>query len=50
MGSGLKSFAAILVVLIASVMTTDLASAHGGGLDRNGCHHNNRTGDYHCHR
>ncbi|WP_226633085.1 excalibur calcium-binding domain-containing protein [Novosphingobium profundi] len=24
--------------------------AHPGGLDRSGCHHNRRTGDYHCHR
>jgi hypothetical protein len=24
--------------------------AHPGGLDVNGCHHNRRTGDYHCHR
>ncbi len=24
--------------------------AHGGGLDSEGCHHNRRTGDYHCHR
>ncbi len=24
--------------------------AHGGGLDANGCHHNRKTGDYHCHR
>src|SRR5690606_23377158 len=24
--------------------------AHGGGLDRNGCHINHSTGDYHCHR
>lgn len=23
---------------------------HGGGLDQNGCHHNRKTGDYHCHR
>lgn len=23
---------------------------HPGGLDANGCHHNRRTGDYHCHR
>ena len=23
---------------------------HGGGLDRYGCHHNRKTGDYHCHR
>jgi hypothetical protein len=23
--------------------------AHGGGLDRNGCHTNRKTGEYHCH-
>ncbi|KRG71683.1 excalibur calcium-binding domain-containing protein [Pseudoxanthomonas dokdonensis] len=27
-----------------------LALAHSGGLDRHGCHHNRKTGDYHCHR
>lgn len=26
------------------------APAHPGGLDANGCHHDRRTGDYHCHR
>jgi hypothetical protein len=26
------------------------AFAHGGGLDAQGCHHNRKTGDYHCHR
>ena len=26
------------------------ASAHGGGLDKNGCHTNRKTGEYHCHR
>lgn len=25
------------------------ASAHGGGLDRHGCHHDRRNGGYHCH-
>lgn len=24
--------------------------AHGGGHDKNGCHTNRKTGDYHCHR
>ena len=24
--------------------------AHGGGLDRNGCHHDRRNGGIHCHR
>lgn len=26
------------------------AFAHGGGLDKNGCHTNRKTGEYHCHR
>ncbi len=26
------------------------AYPHGGGLDASGCHHNRKTGDYHCHR
>lgn len=25
-------------------------SAHGGGLNKDGCHKNRKTGDYHCHR
>lgn len=29
---------------------SDLSSAHGGGLDKNGCHTNRKTGEYHCHR
>ena len=24
--------------------------AHGGGLNKQGCHNNLSTGDYHCHR
>ncbi len=35
---------ALLYVLPAVVF------AHGGGLDASGCHHNRKTGDYHCHR
>ena len=26
------------------------AAAHGGGLNRDGCHNERRTGGYHCHR
>ena len=33
----------ILIVPIA-------AHAHGGGLNKEGCHNNRKTGDYHCHR
>lgn len=26
------------------------ADSHGGGLNAEGCHHNRKTGDFHCHR
>ncbi|MGE8281445.1 MAG: excalibur calcium-binding domain-containing protein [Stenotrophomonas sp.] len=26
------------------------AAAHSGGLNKDGCHTNRSTGDYHCHR
>ena len=34
-----------LIVLAAFIL-----SAHGGGLDRNGCHNDRKRGGYHCHR
>ncbi|MGN6155396.1 MAG: excalibur calcium-binding domain-containing protein [Sphingomicrobium sp.] len=41
-------------VLLASpfvaVSASSPTSAHPGGLDANGCHHNRKTGDNHCHR
>lgn len=27
-----------------------VVSAHSGGLNKQGCHNNTKTGDYHCHR
>lgn len=41
------SVAAIAGGLVAA---TGTAWAHSGGLDKNGCHTNRKTGDYHCHR
>jgi hypothetical protein len=35
-----------LIVIIPVVP----AAGHPGGLDANGCHHNRKTGGYHCHR
>ena len=32
------------------VLLAPAASAHGGGLNSEGCHNNRKTGDYHCHR
>jgi hypothetical protein len=42
--------------LIAMLLASSLAyiafesHAHPGGLNAEGCHHNRKTGDYHCHR
>ncbi|WP_157381513.1 YHYH domain-containing protein [Methylophilus sp. 5] len=33
------------VILISSVN----CYAHSGGTDKNGCHHDRKTGGYHCH-
>lgn len=41
------SFSALAAVLLLAATT---ALAHGGGLDRYGCHNNRKTGGYHCHR
>lgn len=37
----------IATILMAA---SQLAVAHGGGLNAEGCHNNRKTGDYHCHR
>lgn len=44
-----KFFSPYCWVIFAS-MITNLAFAHGGGLDANGCHFQRSTGEYHCHR
>lgn len=40
----MKAIFTIIVLLAAS-----LAQAHSGGTDKDGCHHERRTGGYHCH-
>ena len=37
-------------VFLCFLFLSTIASAHGGGLDRNGCHNDRRNGGYHCHR
>ena len=39
-----------IALLAACLAVPTLASAHGGGLDAYGCHHNRKVGGYHCHR
>ena len=41
---------ATLVALACLTVAANQASAHGGGLNSEGCHNNRKTGDYHCHR
>ena len=43
-------FVAILAPLILAGLCATTASAHGGRLDANGCHHDRKHGGYHCHR
>lgn len=38
-----------LIVIMAAALTASMAFGHSGGTDSNGCHHDRRTGGYHCH-
>jgi len=41
----------IVALLAVAVTICSLqALAHPGGLNKQGCHHNRKTGEYHCHR
>jgi hypothetical protein len=40
----------VAVVACMLLLAWSVAQAHGGGLNAEGCHHNRKTGDYHCHR
>lgn len=42
-------FASLIIGMCLLGLGTS-GSAHPGGLDANGCHHNRKTGDHHCHR
>jgi len=44
-----KDFLWVLIVTSVA-MATPLLYAHGGGLDKYGCHNNRKVGNYHCHR
>lgn len=39
----------MMIAFISLSLATTLAYSHGGGLDKDGCHNNRKTGDYHCH-
>lgn len=37
------------IITIALLLASSLALAHSGGTNKQGCHTNHKTGDYHCH-
>ena len=39
-----------LILVLLALLVASQAHAHGGGLDKLGCHHNRKAGGYHCHR
>lgn len=40
----------ILTILsVLAIALPSIAYAHSGGTDPNGCHHERKTGGYHCH-
>ena len=40
----------IVMALAVFIGSCSQASAHVGNLDANGCHHNRKTSEYHCHK
>jgi hypothetical protein len=38
------------ILVSAAIAQGSDVSAHGGGLDKYGCHHDRKAGTYHCHR
>ena len=41
---------ALVGALLLGLTDQPVDAAHGGGLDRYGCHHDRKAGGYHCHR
>jgi len=39
----------ILTIGFVLLLSATTGYSHPGGLDSSGCHHNRKTGDYHCH-
>ena len=37
------------IIAMALALAASMAAAHSGGTDSSGCHHERKTGGYHCH-
>lgn len=46
----MRSTLRVLLVTVICSMAPGIVHAHSGGLNKDGCHTNRSTGDYHCHR
>ncbi|WP_144897810.1 excalibur calcium-binding domain-containing protein [Luteimonas cucumeris] len=46
----MRPIGSISLFVVFSLAASNVAGAHGGGLDKHGCHTNRKTGEYHCHR
>ncbi|WP_370671644.1 YHYH domain-containing protein [Nitratireductor aquibiodomus] len=50
LGDQMKRLVSIaLIGLFASIVGAQVASAHSGNTDANGCHRDHKRGGYHCH-
>ena len=50
LGVLMKMFVSVAVAAMLTLSFSSAVLAHGGGLNKDGCHNNRKTGDYHCHR
>ena len=39
----------LALIILQPLLYATAAYSHGGGLNNDGCHHNTKTGNYHCH-
>ena len=39
-----------LIIILLTSLISNIAWPHGGGLNKDGCHNERKTGGYHCHR
>ena len=47
---GNKPILTLLWIVSFIIASSIAAYPHSGGLDRHGCHHNRKQGNYHCHK
>ena len=46
----LNLFHKFIIIFFFILFIPSISFSHSGGLNQQGCHNNNKTGGYHCHR